>query len=179
MALPKRQADRYENVDHARFDTAGKMSRAELVEMADLAYRRGDMAARAVWQGFAIERARHDELVESGKVMKAMLEPKPMSAPGPIVEAVGPEPWAGDPVYKKLKAKHAEAKAAVEAGRAGLDILALRNAEADASDAVKRRENEIRSELSAAGLFTEQDERVLDAQRSLAEKAAKLGELFG
>ena len=179
MPLPKKLPDKYQDIDHTRYDTASTMSRAELVEMAELSYQRGDMDARATWQAFAMEAARAEELTESAKRMDEMLKPHAMPPPGRIMDAPAPYPWQSDSEWLSLRAAFDKAKAAADAvGDYDPEQVELRNVQSDAWDALSEREASIKEDLGEIGVWTEQDERVMAAQRQLEIKAEKVARQF-
>ncbi len=179
MALPKKQADKYENVDVMNFSTADKMSREELITMGEIASSRGESNAALRWKAAASERVRVEDNKQNVDQMLDAFTPKPVPPPGRILEPEGAAPWESDSEFKKLKRAYTKAKKTVDESRdADWQLTEKRNDLANAHDAMKSREHDLRAELSASGAFTEQDQRVLDATESMASKGAQVAALF-
>lgn len=175
--LPQQKPDPYANVNATDFSNAANMSQAELLKMADIATSQGLPGAASTWKSAAVQKAHADQIAADAARLKDMSAPKAMPPVGRILDQSGTAPWAADPDHKRLVVEAAEAKAAVDAANPGApNLLDLRNRWSAAQDAVKDREQEIIGNLKASGVFTEQDERTLDAEQSLAAKAAGLAE---
>ncbi len=93
MPLPKKLPDEHANVDVRRFDTMHTMSTAERLQMADIAYRRGDTKAQSQWKDAAVESAKAEENAQAGQKMRDMLRPLPKPQLGQILEATPAKPF--------------------------------------------------------------------------------------
>ncbi len=93
MPLPKKLPDEHANVDVRRFDTLDTMSTAERLQMADIAYRRGDTDAMSQWKAAAVESAKATENAEAGQRMRDLMAPKPTPPLGQILEVAPDKPF--------------------------------------------------------------------------------------
>lgn len=88
-------------------------------------------------------------------------------------------PWDQDASYQALVAEHATAMKAIE-GMQGHEAGAedARIAAEAAAAKVRIKQQELHAEAVASGTWTEQDDRTLEAHRSLAEKAKRVTAMF-
>ncbi len=179
MPLPEKLPDKYQDVDHTRYDTIPNMTRAELLEMSELALARQDAHSATRWKDAALQHARDEEIAASAARMDDMLQAHPMPPPGGILEPAAALPWQGDSEWQSLRATFDKAKAKTDALQDhDPEKVKLMGKQADAWDALREREASIKEDLGEIGAFTEQDQRVLDAQRQLEIKAEKVARQF-
>ncbi len=179
MPLPGPAPDRYKDVDCRNFTTVGRMTRAEMLEMAELSQARGDAEARDRWKAEAVQNARDEEIKSEAARFKRMAEPKLMPPSGPILAPMTAE-WGGDIEFKELQDKYCKAQAASDAGQGlGSQTFELEAAAATARAALVAREETIKGELVEQGAWSESDDRRVEAEKSLNEKSQKIAGFFG
>ena len=173
--LPTRKPDPYAEVATDNFDTVHELTTAQMLELSDLAARRSEPENASRWKTEAVESARRDEVREEAKRMGDLMTPKPMPPPGQILDNPATLPWQGDSQYRELADQVARAQDTLTAAEANSDYETVNKAQSNlaiARDQMNAREQAIKDSLSASGAWTEQDQRTLDAQRSLNEKSA-------
>jgi hypothetical protein len=177
QGLPQVKGDPFQHVDVRNFDAAGGMTRQQLIQMGEIASARKDHQAALYWG--AGERGGPSQSSQAvGKMMDAFAGSAEMPTAGPVLEPVDATPWAQDSEYQALVQKVAEA---AEVAKSTKDPTAriqanslLTNAQvmlSEAKDAASVRAAE-------SGQWTAQDELVVAAQQSLAEKAALVEQQF-
>lgn len=174
--LPKQKGDPFAHVDVRAYSQAPQLSRSQLIQMGAVAEMRGDSEAAMFWKTRSAEAARSEATAVANKQMIESMKPKTVPRPGSrIVESRPNTPWDHDSGYQRLANKYLAAKEVAE-GALNTDpkVVEKRAAQADAHDAMVARQQEIKDDLRVSGVWTEMDDRQLDAERSLASKASKV-----
>jgi hypothetical protein len=172
--LPQIKADPNANVNVHDYSTAGQLSQRQLIEMGDIAQSRGETDAAFRWKSMAAERQRVEE---NKTAMDRQFEAfKPQRVPahgGQIIDAAPNVPWSADPEFKRLAAELVNVKARIEATPESQKtaLLDLQNRKAGLADGMKERQEAVTEGMKAAGVWTEQDERTLAAEKSMVKKA--------
>jgi hypothetical protein len=142
--------------------------------MASIAEGRGDGAAAMNWKMLTQDQIARDDLAERQATHERDAVNQYVPPPGPILEPASLAPWRNTEAYKDAAAAVSQAQAAfVEGDETTRKALSLAQEKLGVVDETGR------EDAIEAGDWGIQDQMVMDAQTSLAEKAAIVVEQVG
>ena len=147
--------------------------------MASLAYDRGDTKVAAAWKMHAVQSQQREANAEAGAKVTQMFAPKYVPPPGQILGSEPDTPYSRDEEYRRLDTQYREHQAALEGMSATAPSFNEVSGKAQVLEAKRdARRDELVEAAQNAGLWSEQNQRVLDAQDSLRSKSDAVARMF-